>query len=231
MLIKEAIQRVQSLYSKGVQSDDSRLSARHIYSKLKSSRARLIKQKLDKNQIISDWNTQILPCVELELAPQHECPCLPPLGCNILKSKYPLPQPINSRNRQLIIYVTSIDGSIIYAETTWTEKKYKKANKYTAHKLDYYIKNDYLYLTHKGGPSVVTVAGVFEDPFAAEGFKSYCPDIEDDCLDPLDTDFPIDEDQVDTLIEMAAKELIVLFSQNKEDLTNDSKDSVTENGK
>lgn len=230
MLIKEAIQRVQSLYSKGVQSDDSRLSARHIYSKLKSSRARLIKQKLDKNQIISNWNTQILPCVEMELAPQHECPCLPPIGCKILKSKYPLPKPLNSRNRQLIIYVTSIDGSTIYAETTWTEKKYKKANKYTANKLDYYIKNDYLYLTHKGGPKVVTVAGVFEDPVEAAGFTSYCEGAIN-CLEPLDSEFPIDEDQTDTLIEMATKELVVLFSQNKEDLTNDSKDSVVENAK
>lgn len=230
MLIKEAIQRVQSLYSKGVQSDDSRLSARHIYSKLKSSRARLIKQKLDKNQIVSDWNVQVLPCVELELAPQHECPCLPPIGCSILKSKYPLPKPSTSRNRELIYYVTSIDGSIIYSKTTWDEKKYKKGNKYTKDKPDYFIKNGYLYLTHKSGPKVVTVGGVFEDPVEAVSYSSYCEE-EADCIDPLETDFPIDEDQVDTLIEMASKELVILFSQMKEDLTNDSKDSVTENGK
>ena len=34
MKIKEIIQRVQSLYSKGVQSDDTRLSDRHIYNKM-----------------------------------------------------------------------------------------------------------------------------------------------------------------------------------------------------
>lgn len=230
MLIKEIIQRVQSLYSKGVQSDDTRLSSRHIYSKLKSSRAKLIKQKLDKNQITSSWNTQVLPCVELEIAPAHECPCLPPIGCSILKSKHPLPKPVNSRNKELIEYVTSLDGSIIYSKTSWDEKKYKKGNKYTSEKPDYYIRNGYLYLTHKSGPRVVTVGGVFEDPVEAISYSSYCTDV-DDCVNPLETDFPIDEDQVDTLVEMASKELVALFSQMKEDLTNDSKDSVVESGK
>ena len=37
---------VQSMYSHGVQSDDSRLSGRHIYSKLVSARARLIEKEL-----------------------------------------------------------------------------------------------------------------------------------------------------------------------------------------
>jgi len=230
MLVKEIIQRVQSLYSKGVQSDDTRLSSRHIYSKLKSSRARLIKQKLDKNQIVSTWNTQVLNCVELEVAPAHECPCLPPVGCSILKSKYPLPKPVNSRNKELIEYVTSIDGSIIYAETTWNEKKYKKGNKYTKDKPDYYIRNGYLYLTHKSGPRVVTIGGVFEDPVEASDYSNYCDTVVD-CVNPLDLDFPIDEDQVDTLVEMTTKELIVVFTQMKEDLTNDSKDSVPENSK
>ena len=80
------------------------------------------------------------------------------------------------------------------------------------------------------GMDHINVRGVFEDPVEAISYSSYCTDV-DDCVNPLETDFPIDEDQVDTLVEMASKELVALFSQMKEDLTNDSKDSVVESGK
>ena len=48
MLIREAIARIKSLYNRGSASDDTRLSNRHINSKLKSVRALLIKQSQDK---------------------------------------------------------------------------------------------------------------------------------------------------------------------------------------
>ncbi len=63
--IGEAIQRVQSMYSKGVQSRSSRLSARHIYSALITARSILIKQQSNKNQKANQWTYQVLPCVEL----------------------------------------------------------------------------------------------------------------------------------------------------------------------
>ena len=45
MTTGEVIQRIQSLYSKGVQSDDSRLRPRHIYNKLLSTTAKLYEQQ------------------------------------------------------------------------------------------------------------------------------------------------------------------------------------------
>ena len=126
MKTEEIIQRVQSLYSKGVQSDNSRLSSRHIYSKLLTSRSKLLHQKLSKRQKISQFNYQTLPCVELIEAPKNECPCLPPVGCTILKSKYPLPKVLVSLNAHAIEYVTSVDGAISYDETTWTKLGIRK---------------------------------------------------------------------------------------------------------
>ena len=38
MIIGDIIQRIQSLYSKGVQSDDTRLKSRHIYNVLITNR-------------------------------------------------------------------------------------------------------------------------------------------------------------------------------------------------
>src|SRR5690606_3881012 len=112
MKLRDLIQRVQSGYNKGVQSDDARLSNRHVYNKLVTSRQRLISQQLRKRQFISDWNYVILPCVELIKVPAHECPCLPPVGCSVYGTKHPLPKPLTDLSSHRIAWVMSIEGSI-----------------------------------------------------------------------------------------------------------------------
>jgi len=146
MKTKEIIQRIQSLYSKGVKSDDSRLSSRHIYNKALTTRAFLIEQKLDKRQPISQSVYQTLDCVELIPALPYECPCLPEVGCKILRTKYQIPQLLTGLLEGAAIQsVNSVEGSLTFNRTTFEDKKYKKGNKYTASKPDYYIRNDYLY--------------------------------------------------------------------------------------
>lgn len=233
MLIKEIIQRIQSLYSKGVQSDDSRLTDRHIYNKMVTVRAKLISQEAKKRQKVNQWSYQTINCIELIKAPVHECPCLPPFGCEILKSKYPIPKPLTDLNQHLIQSVTTVDGSVIFSEIGWVEKKYKSANKFTGNKPDYYIRNNYLYITHKSGLKVITLTGLFDDPIEADNYPSLCPDCKDckDCISPLDKEFPIDNDMVDTLIDMCKEELIGQFSQMIEDKTNNSSDNIPENSK
>lgn len=242
MKIKEIIQRIQSAYSKGVQSDDSRLSSRHIYSKILSVRSRLITQKLNKKQNISQWNYQTLECVELIRAEPYECPCLPSVGCIILRTKEKLPKPLSSLMKEHVLQsVTSLEGSIIFSETTWKDKKYKKGNKYTGSKPDYFIRNDYLYLTTKKGPKAVSITGLFEDPLEVDNYPSICGEKGCDentkenpcpeCISPLDKDLPIDKDMVEVLIEISLQELISIFSQSREDITNNSKDSLKEENK
>ena len=70
-----------------------------------------------------------------------------------------------------------------------------------------------------------------EDPYEVLQYPSACPDGTADCISPLDMDFPIDGDLIDTLVEMSVNELLVLFSQIREDLTNDTKDSIIEESK
>lgn len=249
MKINEVIQRVQSLYSKGVQSDDTRLSSRHIYNKLLSGRARLFVQKINKRQSISRWNLQTLHCVELIKAMPYECPCLPPVGCVILRTKEKLPATLTGLNGHFITSVTSLEGSITYSETTWESKKYKAGSKYTANKPDYFIRDGYLYLTTKKGPKAITLSGLFNDPIEADTFPGICPDEEcsgnvlagpndpatygdcPGCVGYPEKEFVLDNDLIETLVEMASKELISIFAQMREDLTNDSKDSLKNNSK
>jgi len=241
MVLRELIQRVQSLYSKGVHSDDTRLSDRHIYSKLLSLRSKLISDKVKKKQKLTQWSYQTLPCVQLTKAFPYECPCLPSVGCEVLKTTIKLPDVLTSYSKHLIQSVTSLDGSIEYSESSWEAQKYKSSSRYTSDKADYYIRDNYLYITHKSGPKVVSVTALFENPISALQYPSYCCEKGDDCEDtspckescwsPLDLEFPIELSLVDVLIDLAVKELIFTFNQGIEDLTNDSKDNITESSK
>lgn len=226
MITSEIIQRVQSLYSKGVQSDDSRLTPRHIYNKLLTVRSKLVSQKAKKHQKINQWNYQTIPCVEMIKAQKYECPCIPPLGCDIYRSKEKLPKPLTNLQTHLLDSVTTIDGSIVYNEIGWVEAKYKSSNRYTSNKPDYFIRNEYLYVIQKKGASVIAVTGLFEDPYEVYIFPSVCDDCEEcnTCSSPLDLEFPIDDDMIDTLIEMSLQELVIGFSQSREDITNDASD-------
>lgn len=227
MKIGELVQRVQSLYSKGSQSDDSRLTSRHIYSKLLSMRSRLISEEAKKKQKVNQWNYQTIPCVALVKAPPHECPCLPPMGCEILKTTLPLPKPLSNYDSHLIQSVTSLDGEIVFSEISWTEKKYKAAQKYTANKPDYFIRNNYLYVTHKIGTKLITITGLFEDPLEVDKFASYCDDCTDcaDCQSMLEKEFPLDADKIDVMIEMSVNELLVIFGQGRQDTRNNGQDT------
>tara|TARA_R110000772_G_scaffold261973_1_gene380809 strand:+ start:401 stop:1141 length:741 start_codon:yes stop_codon:yes gene_type:complete len=229
MITEEIVQRIQSLYSKGVQSDDSRLTSRHIYNKLLTVRSKLLSQMANKRQLISQWNYQTIPCVELVKAPIHECPCAPPMGCEIYKTTQELPEPLSKLDSHMLQSVTSIDGSIIYDEIGWKEAKYKAGNKYTATKPDYILRSKYLYVIQRKGATVIAITGLFEDPFAVTQYPSSCGDCTDcdSCASPLDIEFPIDNDMIDTLVEMAAQELIFVFTQGKQDKDNNTSDDTS----
>ena len=234
--IGELVQRIQSLYSKGVQSDDSRLKPRQIYSKLTTVRAKLISQQAKKRQKINQWNYQTLPCIELVEASIYDCSCLPQLGCNVLRSKYQIPKPLTDLDKHLIQSVSTIDGSILYGETILSQLKYRKGAKYTHNNPQYWIDNNYLFVTDKTGegPKALRMSYIAEDPLAIESFINYCDETCVDCEDcesVLDKEFAIDNNLVDTLIEMSIQELVILFSQSKEDMRNDTRDDIPEQGK
>lgn len=228
MLIEEIIQRVQSLYSKGVQSDDSRLSARHIYNKLLTVRSRLISQEAKKKQKISQWNYQTISCIELIEVPAHECPCIPPIGCDMLRSKHKLPKPLSGLSGTLIQSVTTIDRLKKINEISVNAIRSMAGNKYSKKDISYFIEDEYLYISTPSKLQVIRVVGLFEDPIKVkkfEGFCSTCTDC-DNCVDYQKEEFPIDNDMIDILIELTVQELVILFSQSVQDTNNNSTDDI-----
>lgn len=227
--VGELITRVQYPYSNGVESDDSRLTRRYVYSILKSGRNTLMFNKVNKNQFISHWNFQTLPCVEMIVVPPHDCPCLPPVGCEMMRTKYKLPSPIANLSKHIIASVTSVDGVVTFNETTFGNKKYKKGNKYTSDKPDYFIKDEYLYITVRSRIKAITVIALFNDPYEVAKFPNICNEGCIDCStcppNPMDIEFNIDEDLERTLIEFAIQEIAVFLGKlEKNDKLNNSSD-------
>jgi len=226
-----AIQRVQSLYSKGVQSDDSRLAPRHIFNKLETGRNTLISRKAKKKQAISQNNYTVLTCVPLELVPSHECPCLPPVGCKVLRTKEKIPTLLSDYTGDLILSVTSIEHSVSFSMTTLEGARHKKGSKFTKDKPDYYRHNGYLYITHKTAPKFIEVTALFEHLEDALNFGGQCDEDEVNCTSMLDHVFPIDSDLIEPLIKMCVEELIQVFNQSIENTTNDTMDAHPQQSK
>lgn len=89
--IGELVLRVQNLYSRGAASDDSRLSNRLIYSKMKSARAFILDQH--KRQMNVKNLYEYLDCVSLIEVSKYECECLDLYACEQLwRSEYELPK-------------------------------------------------------------------------------------------------------------------------------------------
>ena len=222
----EVIQRVQALYSKGTASDDSRLSNRLIYSKAIGVRARLLVQQGKQKEKISSWSYQTLKCIKLELAPIHECPEAP-TGCEILKSKFPIPRVLSDLNRHMIKFVSTLDGKIIFDESSWEGINDSAGNRFTGSLPQYYIKDEYLYLSVNVTLKLVTIGAIFGDPGAVEDLNAICTGQQGGCEKLLDKEFPADVDMIDTIVRLASDELVLLFSQMAEDKISNASDDTS----
>lgn len=227
MILSELIQRIQSLYSHGVQSDDTRLSPRHIYNKLVTTRSKLLYDKLQYQSNLHPSNYQLIECLEMVKVPNHECPCLPPTGCKVIRSKHKLPKMMVANGIQTIKFVRTIDRHMYYKKTTLEKERLSKGNKFFSLQNKYYVENDYLYIIQQFGPLVLSISALFEDPLEVKNFPQYCPkDVEtEECKSFLDIEFPIDAELIEPLIQLTIDELVRMFYSLPEDLSNDSKDS------
>lgn len=224
MIVSEILQRIQSLYSHGVNSDDTRLSNRHIYNAVLSTRNLLLTQKKDKGQKISEWSYQTL-CIPLILAAPHECASIPSKGCKILRSKEKLPKILTANNELIVESVTTLDGSKAVDSVTWNQVRYVKGNKYAKSRPGWLIRNDYLFVTNERELEIINMTTLLEDPAKGDMLLGICGPTEAACASPLDAEFRIDGDLIEPLIKIVTEELIRDFSQTPEDKFNDSIDN------
>lgn len=93
--------------------DDDLLLADHVKFKVHNTRAYLIRQDLNKGNVISDNILQSLCCVEMQIVNSSECPELPS-DCKIYRSILEIPQFLETDFSDTII---SVRNSDILADT------------------------------------------------------------------------------------------------------------------
>lgn len=216
MLIKEYLDKIQSLYSKGVKSHSSRLSNRHIYSVMVSARKTLISQKSKKKQSVSSWSYQTF-YVDMEYNAK----------CKASSSICELPKSLTDYNGDLIKSVRFIDNSEIIDKIEPEQVKYLKGNRYTSKRLRYYVENSKLYLNRSIGPRRIEITMLADDPIEVYNFNTYCSCDGDECKSFLDIEFPIDGDLEDTLLDLCTNRLIQQFQAlGREDIYNNSREDI-----
>lgn len=211
MQLRDIFQRVQSLYSKGVQSQNSRLSNRHIYNKLLTVRSKLLYQQLSKRQKISDFNFTVLNCIELIDVDSSLCPCLPSLGCKVVRTKYPLPKPMSSFDNHVIEYIYNMDNTIRYSETNRIEYNTSKHNKFTSNTTKYIIENGYVYIYGSSISKAINIKLLLDNPIEKYEIPSLCSDLgimKDNCLTFDTLNFDIDNFLLEDLIQITVQELV-----------------------
>lgn len=231
MTIGELIGRVQNLYNKGVKSDDSRLSNRVIFNKLLSVRAMLYKQNEQKKNSFGEEDYNLLECIKIIPVEPYNCPCLPSIGCKVYRTEHKLPKLFKGRNDIKIEYVSSLDKRRIFGITTTLKYQFSFSNRFSnTDKVIY--EGGYLYVYGNDLPSYITVKAILNDflePYINDCSEN-CVDCED-CISYLDMEFKIQDSLVEPMLQITNQELVKEFSQMREDLTNDNKDSLIQQSK
>lgn len=219
ILVGEVLQRIQSAYSKGVESKDSRLTDAHIYSAATSARTTLLRQRSNSKQYINHWAYQNL---NINLVPSsiHEVPNAPK-GAIILRGDVPLPQLVSDMNTELVDYFMTIDGETTISPDGFGTIKYAKGNKYTAESPRFFLKNSYLYITIFKQLKTASFSGIFQDPIEVQRL---CEDCE--CKSNYELNFFFDRDLLTPLAKIASEELVLLLAQISEDKTNNATDDT-----
>lgn len=230
MKIRNAIDTILSFHSGGIQSDDRRLHPRLIYNTLLGIRSTLITNKINKKQFISDWTYQILPCIELISVDLSLCPCIPPSGCTVMRSRLRIPKFLSSLSYNAIEGLYTADMKIKFSYTSRATFNTIKGNKYTSSTIrSFMIVDGYIYVYGKNIPEVMVLKGILFDPIDSKPFLNTCPGpggVMEECQNILDFDIYIDPDLQDPLMEMTKEKLRVGFSPSGDFITSNAQEDV-----
>lgn len=233
MNIRNALDTILSYQSGGIQTDDRRLHPQVVYKTLLGIRSTLITNKINKKQFISDWTYQILPHVEFISVDASLCPCLPPSGCSVMRSKLRVPKFLSGLSYNAIEGLYSADMRVKFSYTSRASLNTIKGNKYTSgNTKSFMIVDGYIYAYGKNIPEVMLLKGILFDPTQSKPFLSKCPgpgEVLDVCQSILDFDLYIDPDLQDPLLEMTKEKLRIGFGQTGDTITHNAQEDAKGN--
>lgn len=190
------------------------ISTELVKQYVKTTRATLLRQDINKGHTIDSYIVQSLGCINFVEIDKSSCPCDFPTGCKVLRSEVKIPSPIESHNRQMFVRVGPVD---LYAKP-WQQVELERVpfegyNKYTINLIKWFtINNDgYIYLLIRSGDlllnsiEVGNVQLVLEDPEEAQNFTNCSTG---NACYSSDSQFPCKEHMVDMIVEIVKKKLL-----------------------
>lgn len=184
MTINEVISLFQKLLKE--YTSDTHYTPGSLWKIYTLSKARLIKQRLDKFKKVSDSNYTTV-CIDTENSLSHVCGCITN-GCKVKKTKFQLPAYLSGRNKDTLL-VTNLQGKTI---DRFKEEDYEeiKLDEIKANKPKYDIKNNHIILFDCSYDKI-QVKAIWGDILDLEEIKS-CNN--DDCVDYFNTQVDNDYD-------------------------------------
>jgi hypothetical protein len=212
-----------------VLSDDSELSARTLHYWIRTQRALLIRNELNKNRTIDPEIIQDLGCVEVEIADRAEC-CAITADCSILRTVNQIPSPIELHHKIAITRVAPIDKLIPpFSFVPYQQAIYSGNGRFTKNSWFAFYKNGYIYIkTNQNslltqGIKYINIQGVFENPEDAATFTT-CSGLP--CY-TSETPYPIKGWMIDYMKTQIVNSNIKILQTIPADKTNDADNTNT----
>lgn len=218
MTTLEHVYAIKNILSHGSSSDDFSYSNNLILHYLEVARAKLIKEKADKYQYISELSFQSL-CMDLHLDTFHNC-CVGPTDCKVLKTVEKVPTTLNSRWGDLLKVMT-LDGTVI-PKASKTESNLSQFSLVKTSPVSYYVYDGCIVINNNTSLSKIIVNGIFNTP-SVPIEVSCSTDTTTTCKSYMEEIFPIDADLVAPMYQLA---LSYLTSTQTKDNEQDAKDTT-----
>lgn len=215
MIVNQLISDIRNISTSGSNPVEFKIEDKQILFWCNEVRSTLISQAIQRRQDLSDVWIQSITCLQLEQVDASEC-CNIPIGCYILKSVKKIPTTIESWMDNTITKVTKPTGDII-AKSNGFETNYNKFNKYTGKTSNWYLKNDYLYITNEQLLETVNIYGIFEDPSNLSNFIN-CNN--NTCFS-INSEYPCSLKMSEQITDIVLKTRIYPYLQLPADNTND----------
>jgi len=200
-------------------SDDDSISLELLQYWIINTRARLIREDLNKGRSLSENIVQTIPCIPVIEVSASEC-CDVPSDCKILRTANRIPRPIELTQKDLITRVagTNISGKgftiIPYARVQWAG-----SSRWTRNTTKAFYHNGYIYLINPPALTKIDVSEVAQDPREAAQFANCvgAPCYSDD------DNFPLSSWMLPIMKDMILKNELRIAAEGISDTKNDEK--------
>ncbi len=212
MTIGEIISTYRTMLKEKAQT--SMLNDRELYLIMNSIANKIKQEVLDKNHKLGFQNYRTIT-LDLEQV-KFKSTCQPIfMGCDVLKSTYPIPPTlVNSSRQEMYIY----SGSVAISPYNFLHGK--RIAKHPAMKNYYDVIDNYLYIFKNLELECITIQAAWTD---VTSLQDVLGSNNQPCYDPMYDDFPID-DQYIPIIYMNMDKQLNNYIRTKEDENTNERD-------